>query len=168
MDMKANSTMLAVMHKSFFIAVATALLVTTAQAQERQWSLDATDRQAFLLFGVPDTDDVGLSFWCEIGSKRMAAYMPESFSPLKIGEKTTMTLTIDGAVFNLAATAARDQASNRMTVEAPFKRDNKLISKLKDAQTVAVSVKGHHATYPLADADVQGLLDTCSGIDQGN
>ena len=160
--------MLSTMRKTFLLIGLSAVVCSpTAQAQERQWTLDTTDRQAFLLFGVPDTDDVGLSFWCDIGSKRMAAYMPESFSPLKIGEKTTMTLTIDGSIFTLSATAARDQASNRMTVEAPFKRGDKLLTKLKDAQTVEVAVKGHHATYPLADADVQGLLDACSGVDQG-
>ena len=33
-------------------------------AQERIWTLDQTDAEVYLVFGVPETDDVGVSFWC--------------------------------------------------------------------------------------------------------
>ena len=44
------------------IAAATA----STAAQERQWTLDASDEDAYLIFGVPESDDVGLSLWCPI------------------------------------------------------------------------------------------------------
>ena len=44
----------------------TLLVSTLALAQERQWSLDTVNNQVFLVFGVPESDDVGLSFWCDI------------------------------------------------------------------------------------------------------
>ncbi len=149
-------------------AVLAVALSGQAEAQERQWSLDATDRQAFLVFGVPETDDVGLSFWCDIGTNRMAAYLPDSFAKLKSGERTVMTLSVDGKGFALPATAARDPGSGHVTVEAKFKAKDALMKNLANGETVGVSIKGHHATYPLVDADFEGLLNTCAQIDTGN
>jgi hypothetical protein len=160
--------MLRFMMKCLLWAPVAVALSLPAQAQERQWSFDATDRQAFLVFGVPDTDDVGLSFWCDIGTNRMAAYLPDSFARLKPGERTTMTITVDGKVFALPATAARDPASGHITVEGKFKAKDPLMASLSNGETVGVSIKGHSATYPLADADFEGLLNTCAQVDTGN
>ena len=160
--------MLGPMMKFLMWATAAVALSLPAQAQERQWSLDATNKQAFLVFGVPDTDDVGLSFWCDIGTDRMAAYLPDSFVRLKSGERTMMRIAVDGKTFLLPATAARDPASGHITVEGKFKAKDVLMKSLSNGETVAVNIKGHSATYPLADADFEGLLSTCAQVDTGN
>ncbi|MDE2383221.1 MAG: hypothetical protein KGO53_01270 [Alphaproteobacteria bacterium] len=155
------------MTKAFFLAGLALVLAGPALAQERQWTLDATDHQAFLVFGVPDTDDVGLSFWCDVGGSTLSAYMPDSFAKLKSGERTKMVLSVDGAKFTLTATAAKDQTANRMTVEGKFKVSDALTKALQNGETVGVAIKGHSATYPLTDADFEGLLNACSGADSG-
>lgn len=57
------------MHRSlaFFVVISLAagsLVCSPAKAQEREWSLDASDQEAYLIFGVADSDDVGVSLWC--------------------------------------------------------------------------------------------------------
>ncbi len=136
---------------------------TWAQSQEREWSLDATEREAFLVFGVPNTDDVGLSFWCEIGSKKMSAYLPASFGNIKHGEKTTMNILVDGKQFKIPAKAAREGEGSKFTVEGHFTATDKLVASLQDAQEVAIAIKGHTAAYPMTDADFPGLLSACRG-----
>jgi hypothetical protein len=136
-------------------------------AQERQWSLDSTDREAFLVFGVPDTDDVGLSFWCAIGSGKVSAYLPLKAPILKAGQHTDMKLSVDGKPFHLPATAAPEGNEGRMTLEGTFHLKDKLMGVLKGADSIAVTVKNHTDTYPLADADFASLVNACNGIDSG-
>jgi hypothetical protein len=137
--------------------------ITSAQAQERQWTLDATDQEAFLVFGVPETDDVGLSFWCKIGSKKMSAYLPANVAKLRVGEKTTMKITADGKSYNLPAKAALDGNKSKFTVEGQFNVNDKLMTTLQEADDVAITIKNFKASYPLTDADFPGLLSACNG-----
>ena len=60
-----------------FAALLLSFFNSVAFAQERVWSLDTPANQAYLIFGVPDTEDVGLSLWCEVGKGQMALYIPE-------------------------------------------------------------------------------------------
>jgi hypothetical protein len=136
-------------------------------AQERQWSLDSTDREAFLVFGVPDTDDVGLSFWCAIGTGKVSAYLPLTAPLLKAGQHTDMKLSVDGKLFHIPATAALEGKEGRMTLEGTFRLKDKLMGVLKGADSIAVTVKNHTDTYPLADADFESLVNACNGIDAG-
>lgn len=139
-----------------------------ALSQERQWTLDATAQEAFLVFGVPETDDVGLSFWCKIGTKKMSAYLPANVAKLRVGEKTTMHITANGKTFNLPATAALDGAKGKFTVEGQFLKTDKLFASLQAADDVAIAIKNFKASYPLTDADFDGLLSACSGDSTSN
>ncbi len=155
------------MTRIFFLAFGfLAVMVSAATAQERQWTLDSTDNQVFLVFGVPETDDVGLSFWCEINKGTVSAYMPEPQVKLRDGERTRMTIVIDGKVTKLAGKAEKDAATGHFTVEAPFKLKDALMKRLHDGQSILVSVKGHATTYPLEDADFDGFVGACNGVQQ--
>jgi hypothetical protein len=148
-------------------AVLAAILLAQATpllAQEREWSLSSTDTQTYLVFGVPETDDVGLSFWCQIGKKDLSAFLPEPTLKLKRGQKLTMKLGVDGKVTSLPAFVDRDDASGLFTVEGKFRQNSALLADLKNAEAVTVTVLGHSATYPLDDADFAGLIDTCNGV----
>jgi len=136
---------------------------TGAIAQERQWSLDTADNQAFLTFGVPDSEDVGLSLWCEIGKNQMSLFMPETKSRLRVGENVPMLVLVNGVRSQLIGIAAKDAASGLMSVEAKFGLKDRLISGLTDAQTISVRVKNHDTNFPFSDADFSGLLATCKG-----
>ncbi len=137
-------------------------------AQERQWTLDATAQEAFLVFGVPETDDVGLSFWCKIGTKKMSAYMPANVAKLHVGETTTMHITANGKTFNLPAKAAMDGVKGKFTVEGQFLTTDKLFTNLQAADDVTIAIKNFKASYPLTDADFEGLLSACNGDTGGN
>ena len=67
-----------------FIALAASLLGSSlALAQERVWNLDQTDNEVYLVFGVPETDDVGVSFWCTLQSGIVKLYIPEAGPDIK-------------------------------------------------------------------------------------
>ena len=164
--------MLGLMKMRLSVALALALggacvVPASSLAQERQWSLDSTDREAFLVFGVPDTDDVGLSFWCAIGTGKVSAYLPLTTPVLKAGQHTDMKLSVDGKLFHIPATAAHEGNEGRMTLEGTFHLKDKLMGVLKGGESIAVTVKNHTDTYPLADADFESLVNACNGVDAG-
>lgn len=146
-----------------------ALLLTcfngVALAQERVWSLDTPANQAYLIFGVPDTEDVGLSLWCEVGKGQMALYIPEPRIALRVGETVAMMITLDGAQKSLPSVAAKDAASGQMTVEGKFNLKDILVTRLQTAQSITVTVKGHANTFPFGDANFADLLSVCKGED---
>ncbi len=151
-----------------FVAACIFFGKSPVQAQERQWTLDATAQEAFLVFGVPETDDVGLSFWCKIGTKKMSAYMPANVAKLHVGETTTMHITANGKTFNLPAKAALDGVKGKFTVEGQFLTTDKLFTNLQAADDVTIAIKNFKASYPLTDADFDGLLSACSGDPTSN
>ena len=132
-------------------------------AQEREWSLNSTDTQSYLVFGVPDTDDVGLSFWCETGKTTLSAFLPEPVLKLKRGQKVTMKLVVDGKTTSLPAVADKDDGTGIFTVEGKFSEKSPLLDDLKKGDSVTVSVLSHSSTYPLGDADFDALINTCNG-----
>lgn len=139
------------------------VLCVPSFAQERQWNLERSDNQAFLVFGVADTQDVGVSIWCEIGSGQLSAFLPEMRIALRAGETVPMTIGVDGVQQTLKGTAAIDVTTKQMTVETKFSLKDNLTARLKGGQTLSISVKGHVNTFPFADADFAGLLSRCKG-----
>ena len=142
-----------------------ALLATShlAWAQERQWSLNASEKEAFLVFGVPDTDDVGLSFWCEIGTNKTSFFVNGAPLQLKQNQSTNIKVTIDNQVFVIKAKAAIDSRGQRPSLEGQFKNDDPMLKAAQNGSILKVAVLGQTNTYPLIDADFVGLQRNCAG-----
>jgi hypothetical protein len=147
----------------FIILIALLATFSPALAQERQWSLDASEREAYLVFGVPDTDDVGLSFWCEIGKGKVSIFEPISHTELTKDQKIRIDLTMGEDKFNIVAKASTTPDSRSASLEAQVAVDGTVMQAASKAQTIAVSALGHKSSYPMFDADVDGLLRVCSG-----
>jgi len=155
----------------FFAASALAFTLSVAsqaQAQEREWSLGTTEKQAFLVFGVPDTDDVGFSFWCDVGKSRVSAFLPDTVAKLRRGERLSVKIDVDGKGFNIPARANVDDGTGKMNVETSFGLKDLLMARLREADNMAIAVKNHVSSFPLADADFDGFVDACNGVDAGN
>ncbi len=148
--------------RSIFVAAALIVSVIPAQAQERQWSLDASGSEAFMVFGVADTDDVGLSFWCKIGSGKISIY--ERFDRAIIGkaQSTPVKLKIDSEEFDIKMQASVGNGSNSGSLEGPVSVTGTVMNAVSRASEFSITAFGRTMSYPLMDADVDGLLKTCS------
>lgn len=134
-----------------------AALMQPAAAQERQWQLDAAEVDAYLLFGVPSTTDIGVSFWCKINSGEISV-----FAPLHAATKApkTISLSINAAIYNLTATPSEDE--NSKTIEAKLLPQEKIFEELQSAERFTLTQNKHKVTYPLEGADLNGLLKLCT------
>ena len=93
------------------LAIAMALCSNAVLAQERQWALDTADNDAFLVFGVAESDDVGISFWCTIGSDKLKVFVPEGSADLAPNITAPLVLKI-GAASGAASTPIRAFAAS--------------------------------------------------------
>lgn len=135
-----------------------------AHAQEREWSLDASDQEAYLIFGVADTDDVGVSLWCPVKKGVVNLFVPRPTPELqKISRHhvpLTMKVGTEIATFAGKVEVNPDAPTSSVEVEMPV--TSPLLKAMQSADRFSVKVDGQEVVFPLYDADVAGLLAQCS------
>lgn len=151
------------MFRSLLVLIALGLVSGKALAQEREWSLDASDQEAYLIFGVPDSDDVGLSFWCPVKKGVVNLFVPRPTEELrKAGHKKTPLTVIAGsetATFAGKVEINGESTTSSVEVEVPI--THPLFKALEKADRVTLRVDHQDVVFPLYDADIAGLLDLC-------
>lgn len=151
------------MRRPLLLLVALGLLAGKALAQEREWSLDASDQEAYLIFGVPDTDDVGVSLWCPVRKGVVNLLMPRPTAELKkFGHrKVPLTLHVGKETATFAGKIDLNTEADASSVEVEMPATQPLLAALLQADRFSVTVDHHEVIFPLYDANVQGLLDLC-------
>jgi hypothetical protein len=144
---------------SVFLAAAAC---SSASAQERQWSLDTSDEDAYLVFGVPETDDVGISFWCTMGTGEISIFVPEADPDMKPGRTVPFTMTAGKTVAQLEGKTSANEMAGTTSLEASVSGSQPIFEALKEADRFKVKVGKEENIYPLIDADVAGLLRLCN------
>jgi len=148
-------------NRLFISLLATAILAAPAAAQERQWSLDASGEDAYLVFGVPDSDDIGVSIWCPIQQGEVHVYLPETAENLGDGQKTAMTIRTDDMSINVEAALDAGQDGGTSSVEATLPDDSPIFDSMLKADRFTIKVGSDETVFPLFEADLSGLMDLC-------
>ena len=134
---------------------------TLAQAQERQWYLDQTDQEAYLVFGVPETDDAGVSFWCNVQSGSVKLYEPDADPKLKAADSVPFDVVVADKPFHLKGKTAINEESGSISIEAELKSTDPLFAAFQDANRFSIKIGKSVHIYPLQDADFPAFLDVC-------
>jgi len=132
-----------------------------AHAQEREWIRDAADEDAFLVFGVPETDDVGVSFWCKIGSGKVKLFFPEGSASLTPNTQSEFTVTIAGKDHHFKGTTSANDMTGATSIETELPVDDPVFASFQSADRFAAHIGDHSTTYPLVDAGLDNLLRLC-------
>ena len=132
-----------------------------AMAQERIWNLDRTDQEAFLVFGVPETDDVGVSFWCILQSGIVKFYVPETDPDLKLAESIDFELAVAAKTYPLKGKTSVNEEAGTISLETELKTSDPVFSDLQEANHFSVKVGASNNVFPLGEADFASLLDAC-------
>ena len=137
------------------------MLAGPAFAQERQWFLDSTEDDAYLIFGVPDSDDVGISFWCTLGSGEIRLFVPETDPDLKPEQTVAYTIEAGPEKFSLEGRTMPNEEAASTSVETALPADAPLFAALQKADRFSVRAGASVTIYPLTDADLEGLIRMC-------
>jgi hypothetical protein len=147
------------------IVFALTLLAGSATAQEREWTMDTNNaNEVFMTYGVPFTDDVGLSLWCKIGSKELRLFVPKSGWPEKKSPKTVkITLTAGKVKSRVRAKLQTDLASNSLSVEAIIPTKDPVVKALTDTEHLDINTGKKTVIVPMYNAEPASLLKLCEG-----
>jgi hypothetical protein len=137
------------------------VLAGQAHGQERVWSLDAAGEDAFLVYGVPESEDVGISFWCKIGADQKTLFLPVTWATLKDEEAVAIDVSLGTANFKLTGKATSGEAVPSSSIEADLPAGNGFFDALKATDRIKLTIGTHKSVYPLEDIDVDGLLKLC-------
>ena len=143
------------------ILAALALGPTLSFAQERVWILDQSDQEIFLVFGVPDTDDIGISFWCTQKSGIVRFYLPESVPKQKFARTIDLKMEVASKTYPFKSKASLNEESGTLSLETELKASDPIFSALGSANHFAVKVGSRNHVFPLGEADLPGFLDAC-------
>lgn len=151
------------MYRLLLPLIALSLFTGHALAQEREWSLDASEQEAYLIFGVADSDDVGVSLWCPAHKDVVDLFVPRPTEELqKVGRKHVALLVKAGeeaATFAGKIELSPDATMSSVEVEMPV--THPLLKAMEHADRFSIEIAGREVVFPLYDADVTGLLDNC-------
>ena len=152
------------MHRSTALLFALGLLSGEALAQEREWTLDASDQEAYLIFGVADTDDVGVSLWCPLKKGVVNLYIPRPTQELKkLGRhRIAMTVKAGDETVTFSGKVDLNLQADTSSVEAEMPVTHPLLKALEKADRFTVTVDRQEVVFPLYDADVPRIVELCS------
>jgi hypothetical protein len=146
----------------FLLAALLASAALPASAQEREWIFDTGDEDAYLVFGVPDSDDVGVSFGCTLQSGEIRIFVPEAGGDLKPNDKIKLVITIAGRDFTFDGTTTANEMSATTSAEAEIRPDDPLFAELRKADRFTIKTGAEENTFPLEGADFDSLIRACS------
>ncbi|MCA3555578.1 hypothetical protein [Aestuariivirga sp.] len=151
------------MHRSLAAVFGLGLISGQALAQEREWTLDASDQEAYLIFGVAESDDVGVSLWCNTGKDMVNLYIPRPSAELQklSRRKVPVTVTAGGETATFGGKIDINPDSPSSSVEVELAVDGPILKALEKADRFSVKVHGEELVFPLYDADVAGLVALC-------
>ena len=145
------------------VLISLGLLAGNACAQEREWTLDASDQDAYLIFGVPETDDVGVSLWCPIHKGTVNLFVPrptEELRKLK-NKKVAMTVSAGAEKATFAAKADLNLEAAASSLEVEIPADHPLLKALGQADRFSVKTGGDEIVFPFYGADFASLMELC-------
>lgn len=143
------------------LVIAMTLSSNAVLAQEREWTLDTADSDAFLVFGVAESDDVGVSFWCTIGSRKLKIFVPDGSADLAPNITAPFVVKIGEKTFTLPGRTSANEMSGETSIETDLSTDDPAIKALETADRFSVTAASHTTVFPLADANLAGLLRLC-------
>jgi hypothetical protein len=149
------------MNRYSALALALALAIPPALAQEREWSLDSSEDEAFMIFGVPESDDVGISFWCSLRSGEVRIFVPEASEKLGANKIVNFDVFVGNQSFGISGNTLPNEEAGTMSIEGIVPVAHPLFAALKSAGHFSVKVESDAQSFPLAGADIDTLLNAC-------
>jgi hypothetical protein len=145
--------------------VMSALLIfaaVPAWAQEREWIFDTADEDAYLVFGVPESEDAGISFGCTLQSGEIRVFVPEAGDDLKPDQKIKLTITAGDKNFVYDSQTTANEMAATTSAEATIAAGDALFADLRKTDRFTVKTGAEENTFPLEGADFESLVRACS------
>jgi hypothetical protein len=145
--------------------VMSALMIAVAipaAAQEREWIFDTADEDAYLVFGVPDSEDAGISFGCTLQSGDIRVFVPEAGDDLKPDQKIKLIISTGAKDFTYDGLTTANEMAATTSAEATIAASDRLFADLRNADRFTVKTGTEENIFPLEGSDFESLVRACS------
>lgn len=143
------------------LCVVVIMSATAALAQEREWSWGTSETEAYLVFGVPESEDVGISFWCTQGGGEVRVFVADANSKLAQEIDTAIEFTTGDKNFKVAARTMANELDATTSAEGALPATDPMFPALQTSDRFTVSVAGESQTFPSAGQDFANLIEAC-------
>jgi hypothetical protein len=150
------------MWSRYLLSALLILAAAPALAQEREWIFDTADEDAYLVFGVPESEDAGISFGCSLRSGEIRVFVPEAGEDLKPDQKIKLTITANGKDFVYDGLTTPNELAATTSAEAAIPADDALFADLRQTDRFKVKAGTEENTFPLEGSDFESLVRACS------
>ncbi|MGE0238154.1 MAG: hypothetical protein AB7F09_06110 [Parvibaculaceae bacterium] len=133
-----------------------------AWAQEREWIFDTADEDAYLVFGVPESEDAGISFGCVLQSGEIRVFVPDAGDDLKPDQKIELAISAAGKTFVYAGLTTPNEMAATTSAEAAIPAGDPLFKTLRETDRFTVKTGTEENTFPLEGSDFESLVRACS------
>lgn len=140
-----------------------AILPATAQEEQPRWFGASDDRSTALVYGVPDSDYVMLTFACTAGKPVVSVGVQDEDGSAGEGAMMHVRLSAGGKQVEFSEKAIANEDSGSAGVKGQLPLDDRLRAILTAKDTLEIVVDGHTQRYALAGAagPVAAMLATC-------
>jgi hypothetical protein len=146
----------------YVLSALLSLAAMPALAQEREWIFDTADEDAYLVFGVPESEDAGISFGCNLRSGEIRVFVPEAGEDLKPDQKIKLTITVSGKDFVYDGLTTPNEMAATTSAEAAIPAGDALFTDLRKTDRFAVKTGTEENIFPLEGSDFESLVRACS------
>ncbi len=143
------------------LCVALIMSATAALAQEREWSWGTSETEAYLVFGVPESEDVGISFWCTQGAGEVRVFVADANVKLAADIDTSIEFSANDKKFSVKARTMTNELDATTSAEGVIPAGDPVLPALQTTDRFAVSVAGESQTFPSAGEDFANLIEAC-------
>ena len=143
------------------LSVALIMSATAALAQEREWSWGISETEAYLVFGVPESEDVGISFWCTQGAGEIRVFIADANVKLAADVDTAIEFTAGDKKFMVPARTMANELDATTSAEGAASASDPGFPALQGTDRFDVSVAGESQTFPSAGQDFANLTQAC-------
>jgi hypothetical protein len=129
-----------------------ALLLSAApavSAEKQSWGFVRSGSEALLVYGVPESEAITLSFICEPKKKQIDVVTTVLPAKSKLGQAATIKLTNSSAGLDFKGKVGRDNADSGKHVSAMTAIDVRLFDLLENGTSVRIDVLSAHDSVPL-------------------
>jgi hypothetical protein len=150
------------MWRRYVLGALLIVVAIPAAAQEREWIFDTADEDAYLVFGVPETEDAGISFGCTLQSGEIRVFVPEAGEDLKPDQKIKLIISAGGKDFTYDGLTTPNEMAATTSAEASIPASDSLFTDLRNTDRFTVKTGTEENTFPLEGSDFESLVRACS------
>jgi hypothetical protein len=125
------------------------MLATPAAAEKQSWGFVKSGSEALLVYGIPESEAVTLSFICEPKKKQIDVVTTVLPATVTVGQAATIKLSNGAASLDFKGKVGRDNADSGKHVSALTGLDPRLFDLLDNGTSVRIDALGAHDSVPL-------------------